>query len=171
MTNANAIERYREMFNSHLESKLVPKEPYNLYTPISYILEFGGKRMRPVLTLLTTELFGGNPAQALDAALAIEVFHNFSLVHDDIMDDAPLRRGKATVHEKWDINTGILSGDAMLINAYQYLEDYPPEVFKALAVLFSKTAVEVCEGQQYDVDWHNGWRKPLGSQADFILAI
>ena len=85
--------------------------------------------------------------------LAIEVFHNFSLVHDDIMDDAPLRRGKTTVHEKWDINTGILSGDAMLINAYQYLEDYSPEVFKSLTVLFSKTAVEVCEGQQYDVDF------------------
>ncbi|WP_420401648.1 polyprenyl synthetase family protein [Flagellimonas sp.] len=153
MTNSDAIERYREMFNSHLENKLIPKEPHNLYEPISYILGLGGKRMRPVLALMTTDLFGGNPTHALDAALAIEVFHNFSLVHDDIMDDAPLRRGKTTVHEKWDINTGILSGDAMLINAYQYLEDYSPEVFKPLAVLFSKTAVEVCEGQQYDVDF------------------
>ncbi|WP_431126566.1 polyprenyl synthetase family protein [Flagellimonas flava] len=153
MTNSDAIERYREMFNSHLENKLIPKEPHNLYEPIAYILGLGGKRMRPVLTLMTTDLFGGSPADALDAALAIEVFHNFSLVHDDIMDDAPLRRGKTTVHEKWDINTGILSGDAMLINAYQYLEDYSPEVFKSLTVLFSKTAVEVCEGQQYDVDF------------------
>ncbi|TMU54854.1 polyprenyl synthetase family protein [Flagellimonas algicola] len=153
MTNSDAIERYRKMFNSHLESKLIPKDPNNLYEPISYILGLGGKRMRPVLTLMTTDLFGGNPSDALNAALAIEVFHNFSLVHDDIMDDAPLRRGKITVHEKWDINTGILSGDAMLINAYQYLEDYPPEVFKPLTILFSKTAVEVCEGQQYDVDF------------------
>ncbi|MGB5553208.1 MAG: polyprenyl synthetase family protein, partial [Flavobacteriaceae bacterium] len=91
--------------------------------------------------------------KALDAALAIEVFHNFSLVHDDIMDDAPLRRGKTTVHEKWDVNTGILSGDAMLINAYQLFEKYEGETFRKLAQLFSKTAIEVCEGQQYDVDF------------------
>ncbi|MEX0362055.1 MAG: polyprenyl synthetase family protein [Allomuricauda sp.] len=153
MTNSDAIERYREMFNSYLENKLIPKEPHNLYEPIAYILGLGGKRMRPVLTLMTTDLFGGDPTDALDAALAIEVFHNFSLVHDDIMDDAPLRRGKITVHEKWDINTGILSGDAMLINAYQYLESYSPEIFKQLISLFSKTAIEVCEGQQYDVDF------------------
>lgn len=153
MTNSDAIERYRNLFISHLESKLTPKDPQNLYEPINYILNLGGKRMRPVLTLLTTELFGGNAEEALDAALAIEVFHNFSLVHDDIMDGAPLRRGKATVHEKWDINAGILSGDAMLINAYQCLENYPPKVFKQLTALFSKTAIEVCEGQQYDVDF------------------
>lgn len=153
MTNSDAIERYRSMFISHMESKLNPKEPHNLYEPISYILGLGGKRMRPVLTLMTTDLFGGNPTQALDAALAIEVFHNFSLVHDDIMDDAPLRRGKITVHEKWDVNTGILSGDAMLIQAYKCLEGYSPEIFKALTMLFSTTALEVCEGQQYDVDF------------------
>ncbi|MCL4165974.1 UNVERIFIED_CONTAM: hypothetical protein GTU68_038733, partial [Idotea baltica] len=89
----------------------------------------------------------------MNAALSIEVFHNFSLVHDDIMDDAPLRRGEQTVHEKWDINTGILSGDAMLIMAYQLFENYEPSTFQALAKLFSKTALEVCEGQQYDVDF------------------
>ncbi len=153
MTNSDAIERYRNLFVSHLESKLTSKEPKNLYEPITYILGLGGKRIRPVLTLMTTELFGGNPNEALEAAMAIEIFHNFSLVHDDIMDDAPLRRGKSTVHEKWDINTGILSGDAMLINAYQCLESYPPEIFKQLTLLFSKTAIEVCEGQQYDVDF------------------
>ena len=109
--------------------------------------------MRPILTLMTAELFGGKVENALDAALAIEVFHNFSLVHDDIMDDAPLRRGNATVHEKWDVNTGILSGDAMLIYAYQCFENYPAETYKALTKLFSKTAIEVCEGQQYDVDF------------------
>ncbi len=153
MTDSNPIEAYRAKFISHLEQKIKIKEPQNLYEPINYILNLGGKRLRPVLTLMTTDLFGGNVEEALDAAMAIEVFHNFSLVHDDIMDDAPLRRGKATVHEKWDINTGILSGDAMLINAYQFFEGYPSDLFKRLITLFSKTAIEVCEGQQYDVDF------------------
>ena len=102
---------------------------------------------------MTAEIFDADYKKALNAALAIEVFHNFSLVHDDIMDDAPLRRGQETVHEKWDLNTGILSGDAMLIMAYQLFENYEPICFKNLAKLFSKTALEVCEGQQYDVDF------------------
>jgi len=147
------IETYRTSFISYLELKTKEKEPINLYEPISYILGLGGKRLRPLLTLMTTEIFGTDYKKALDAALAIEVFHNFSLVHDDIMDDAPLRRGSLTVHEKWDINTAILSGDAMLINAYQLFENYEGEVFRSLAKLFSKTAIEVCEGQQYDVDF------------------
>ena len=109
--------------------------------------------MRPVLTLMSAEAFNCDYEKALDAALSIEIFHNFSLVHDDIMDDAPLRRGKQTVHEKWDINTGILSGDAMLIMAYQLFENYEPSTFQSLAKLFGKTALEVCEGQQYDVDF------------------
>ncbi|WP_165749938.1 polyprenyl synthetase family protein [Cellulophaga sp. Z1A5H] len=147
------IEDYREEFIAYLEEKSKLKEPINLYEPITYILSLGGKRLRPILTLMTADIFGADYKKALDAALAVEVFHNFSLVHDDIMDDAPLRRGKATVHEKWDINTGILSGDAMLINAYQLFENYEGEVFRSLAKLFSKTAIEVCEGQQYDVDF------------------
>ena len=102
---------------------------------------------------MAADIFGSDYKKALPAALAIEVFHNFTLVHDDIMDAAPLRRGKATVHEKWDINTGILSGDAMLILAYKYFENYTPEVFQELAKLFSKTALEVCDGQQLDVDF------------------
>ncbi|QWX83827.1 polyprenyl synthetase family protein [Cellulophaga sp. HaHaR_3_176] len=148
-----SIGVYRKEFIAYLEDKSKIKEPINLYQPITYILGLGGKRLRPVLTLMTAEIFGTDYKKALDAALAVEVFHNFSLVHDDIMDDAPLRRGKATVHEKWDINTGILSGDAMLINAYQLFENYEGEVFRSLAKLFSKTAIEVCEGQQYDVDF------------------
>lgn len=148
-----SIEKYREEFISYLESKTLIKEPINLYEPIDYILSLGGKRLRPVLVLMAAEVFGTESKKALDAALAIEVFHNFSLVHDDIMDDAPLRRGNQTVHEKWDINTGILSGDAMLINAYQLFENYEGEIFRDLAKLFSKTALEVCEGQQYDVDF------------------
>ncbi len=147
------IEHYRNEFISYLESKTETKEPVHLYAPITYIMSLGGKRLRPVLVLMAAEVFGGDYRKALDAALAIEVFHNFSLVHDDIMDDAPLRRGKETVHEKWDINTGILSGDAMLITAYQLFENYNGETFRNLAKLFSKTALEVCEGQQYDVDF------------------
>jgi len=149
----HAIHQYQEFFISYLESYTINKEPKKLYNPINYILGLGGKRMRPVLTLMSAEIFDIDYKQALPAAMAVEVFHNFSLVHDDIMDDAPLRRGKQTVHEKWDINTGILSGDAMLILAYQYFEQYEPIVFRDLAKLFSKTALEVCEGQQWDVDF------------------
>lgn len=148
-----SIEFYRSEFISYLNSKVFVQEPVNLYEPIHYILNLGGKRLRPVLALLTAEIFNGSYKEALNAALAIEVFHNFSLVHDDIMDAAPVRRGKSTVHEKWDTNTGILSGDAMLIYAYQLFENYEPQTFRDLAKLFSKTALQVCEGQQYDVDF------------------
>ncbi|MBW4359304.1 polyprenyl synthetase family protein [Flavobacterium taihuense] len=149
----HAIHQYQEFFISYLENQKINKEPKNLYEPIDYILSLGGKRMRPVLTLMTTEVFNADYKEALPAAMAVEVFHNFSLVHDDIMDGAPLRRGSPTVHEKWNTNTGILSGDAMLILAYQYFEQYEPAVFRDLAKLFSKTALEVCEGQQWDVDF------------------
>lgn len=147
------IEAYQKTFLSYLEDFAVTKEPKNLYEPINYILKLGGKRLRPVLTLMTTEIFGGDTKLAMNAALSVEVFHNFSLIHDDIMDAAPLRRGQETVHEKWNLNTGILSGDAMLILAYQLFENYEAETFRALAKLFSKTALEVCEGQQYDIDF------------------
>jgi geranylgeranyl diphosphate synthase type II len=147
------IHQYQEQFLRYLEIQKMDKEPATLYQPIDYILQLGGKRLRPVLTLLSAEVFDADYKKALPAALAVEVFHNFSLIHDDIMDDAPLRRGKITVHEKWNINTGILSGDAMLILAYQYFEQYEPTIFKSLVHLFSKTALEVCEGQQYDVDF------------------
>ncbi|AYN66274.1 polyprenyl synthetase family protein [Euzebyella marina] len=148
-----SIEFYRSEFLSYLKEYTIDKEPVNLYEPVNYILNLGGKRLRPVLTLLSAELFGGDYRKALNAALAIEVFHNFSLVHDDIMDDAPLRRGKTTVHEKWNVNTGILSGDAMLISAYRVLEGYEPLIFQKLSRLFSETALKVCEGQQYDIDF------------------
>lgn len=147
------IETYKENFISYLNKKVIVKEPVNLYEPIDYILQIGGKRLRPVLTLMTCDLFNGNVNQAYDAALGIEIFHNFTLVHDDIMDSAPIRRGKETVHKKWDINTGILSGDAMMIVAYQCFENYEPIVFKKLLKLFSKTGLEVCEGQQLDIDF------------------
>ncbi|MGY8924363.1 MAG: polyprenyl synthetase family protein [Flavobacteriales bacterium] len=148
-----AIADYQNQFSEFLNTYNVEREPKNLYQPIKYILNLGGKRLRPVLTLMTTACFDGDVDRSMDAALAVEVFHNFSLIHDDIMDAAPLRRGQETVHEKWDLNTGILSGDAMLIRAYQLFENYPPETFRELAKLFSKTALEVCEGQQYDIDF------------------
>jgi geranylgeranyl diphosphate synthase type II len=147
------ISHYQQEFLKYLEAKDWVKEPKNLYEPIDYILKLGGKRMRPILTLMAADIFADNYKKAMPAALAVEVFHNFTLVHDDIMDDAPLRRGKATVHEKWNVSTGILSGDAMLILAYQYFENYEPVVFQKLAKLFSKTALEVCDGQQLDVDF------------------
>ncbi len=149
----HSVKQYQEFITDYLQSQHLGRQPENLYAPIQYILSLGGKRMRPILTLMAAEIFDTDYKKALPAALAVEVFHNFSLIHDDIMDDAPLRRGHETVHEKWDLNTGILSGDAMLILAYQYFEQYEPSVFRDLAKLFSKTALEVCEGQQWDVDF------------------
>ena len=163
-----AISEYREVFLKYLKEKITIKGPANLYEPMVYILGLGGKRLRPVLVLMATEIFDKDYKEALDASLAIEIFHNFSLVHDDIMDDAPLRRGKETVHEKWNINTGILSGDAMLINAYQLFENYKGDTFKELAQLFTKTAIEVCEGQQYDIDFET---RDDVSIADYLKMI
>ncbi len=148
-----SIESYHKEFRAYLKQYALAREPKHLYEPIQYILNLGGKRLRPVLTLMTSELFGADYKKAMDAALAIEIFHNFSLVHDDIMDAAPLRRGKDTVHEKWDINTGILSGDAMLILSYRLFENYRGDTFRTLTKLFSGTAIKVCEGQQYDIDF------------------
>lgn len=150
-----SVDHYRQAFDDYLRKILHAGEPKGLYDPIDYIMELGGKRMRPVLVLLSGELFGATLEKALPAAAAVEIFHNFSLVHDDIMDAAPLRRGRQTVHRKWDANTAIFSGDAMLIKAYQQLDGYEPELFKPLTHLFSRTALEVCEGQQYDMDFES----------------
>ena len=147
------IENYAETLQNYLNEVVSIKEPTKLYEPIKYIVSLGGKRLRPVLTLMACDFFNKDFKEALPAALALELFHNFSLIHDDIMDEAPLRRGKKTVHHKWDLNTGILSGDALLILAYQLFENYEPQKFSELAKLFSTTALQVCEGQQYDVDF------------------
>ena len=148
-----SVEKYQDEFNNFLKNFIPPSHPNNLYDPVKYILSLNGKRIRPILTLLTCDLFKKEYKSALNAALAVEVFHNFSLVHDDIMDEAPLRRGRDTVHIKWDLNTAILSGDVMLILAYQLFENYSGDTFVSLAKLFSKTAVQVCEGQQMDIDF------------------
>ena len=123
------IENYAESLQNYLNGVVTIKEPKKLYEPIKYIVSLGGKRLRPVLTLMTCDFFNKDFKEALPAALALELFHNFSLIHDDIMDEAPLRRGKETVHHKWDLNTGILSGDALLILAYQLFENYEPKKF------------------------------------------
>lgn len=147
------LEHYKDAVNAHILKRVEVKEPKGLYNPIVYLMKLGGKRLRPVLTLMVADLFGEDYRKALDASLAVELFHNFSLMHDDIMDAAPLRRGEPTVHEKWGTSAGILSGDAMLINAYQIFESYEPTLLKELLQLFGQTAIAVCEGQQYDMDF------------------
>jgi len=129
--------------------------PYGLYEPVEYVLSLGGKRIRPVLALLACQLFDDAPEKALNPALAIEVFHNFTLLHDDIMDKAEMRRNQPTVHIKWDENRAILSGDAMLIKAYQLLAKCEQAVLKPVLDIFSKTSVEVCEGQQFDMEFES----------------
>ncbi|PRP68416.1 polyprenyl synthetase family protein [Nonlabens agnitus] len=148
-----SMENLRSQFLEYLQQKVTLTEPAGLYDPVHYILQLGGKRLRPLMTLMSAQMYGAPVTSAMDAAVAVEVFHNFTLLHDDIMDAADLRRGQATVHKKWDVNTGILSGDAMMIMAYQQFLSYEPKTFYDLNKLFSKTALEVCEGQQYDVDF------------------
>ncbi len=147
------MKALKQQFEQYLEQQIYNKEPVNLYLPIKYTLENGGKRVRPLLVLRSAKSFGVNTETALPAASAIEIFHNFTLLHDDIMDAAPIRRGKPTVHRKWDENTAILSGDTMLVWAYKMLEAYDGSVYKQLNQLLNQTAIEVCEGQQMDMDF------------------
>ncbi len=147
------ISFYTTLFNEGLEGAKAAREPENLYDPVNYIMGLGGKRIRPSLALMSCHLFGSDPREAQGAALAVEMFHNFTLIHDDIMDRAELRRGKPTVHKKWDLNAGILSGDVLMILSYRQLEGYEPALYRELMKLFNKTAVEVCEGQQMDIDF------------------
>ncbi len=129
------------------------REPRGLYEPIGYTLESGGKRLRPQLAILASEAFGGKDEDVLPAALALEVFHNFTLLHDDVMDRADVRRGRPTVHVRWNDNTAILSGDQMLIEAYKLLSRVPADKLPEVLRLFNKMGTEICEGQQYDVDF------------------
>lgn len=140
-----------EKFNRALSKEKILAEPENLYNPILYTLKAGGKRLRPVLTLLGYNLFKEDVEKAMTAAIGIEIFHNFTLLHDDIMDKADMRRNQLTVHKKWNENTAILSGDAMFILAYKYIIQTDSNDLKYLMSLFNQTALEVCEGQQYDM--------------------
>jgi geranylgeranyl diphosphate synthase type II len=143
-------------------------QPRHLYEPIVYTLDQGGKRLRPVLVLLACELFNGNIDEALFPAMGLEIFHNFTLLHDDIMDHAPLRRGKETVHQKWDINTAILSGDTMFVIAYEYVAKTNPRLLPQVLDLFNDTARKVCEGQQYDMNFETD---ALVSIEDYMMMI
>lgn len=150
------MKTYKELYTlveQEIQSIAWDGQPCELYDPIAYMLSLGGKRLRPVLVLMANDLFGGDTNKAMKAALAVEVFHNFTLVHDDIMDKADIRRGKPTVHIKWDETVGILSGDLMMIKATQLLCESDTTALKALLDIFNRTAVEVCEGQQIDMNF------------------
>jgi geranylgeranyl diphosphate synthase type II len=144
------------------------QDPAQLYLPISYTLDLGGKRLRPVLVLMSCELFGGDIADAIYPAMGVEIFHNFTLLHDDIMDNAPLRRGNTTVHQKWDTNTAILSGDTMFVIAYEHVAKTNPVLLPEVLNLFNDTARKVCEGQQYDMNFET---QPDVSIADYMTMI
>jgi geranylgeranyl diphosphate synthase type II len=149
----NKIQDLQLLIEKAVSNLQYPASPAELYEPITYILSVGGKRMRPALLLMACDLFGGDVEAAVNPAMAIEVFHNFTLVHDDIMDNAPLRRGKATVHEKWNTNIGILSGDVMLVEAYKLMMQVETSILRQVLSIFSNTAVGVCEGQQMDMNF------------------
>ena len=144
---------YQQSIEVALSNISFSKQPSNLYDPLRYFLKIGGKRMRPILALMACELYEKPIDSALDAAIAIEIFHNFSLIHDDIMDKAPLRRGQETVHQKWNDNIAILSGDVLLVKAYQFISKYDSDTALELLKIFNTTAIEVCEGQQWDMDF------------------
>lgn len=143
----------REKIDRELSMVMKSVQPESLFEPPRYVFSLGGKRIRPVLTLMAVELFNKNIDIALNAALAIEIFHNFSLLHDDLMDNADIRRGNPTVHKKWNANTAILSGDAMVIEAYKYIAKVPTQHLSEVLDLFSDTAMDICVGQQYDMDF------------------
>ena len=149
----NELAPYIERIEKGLGQVDFPQQPEKLYDPLRYFLQIGGKRIRPALVILGQKLFDSNAKEAYSQALAIEIFHNFTLIHDDIMDNAPLRRGQQTVHEKWNANIGILSGDALLIKAYQKLAEGAGEHLASLLEVFNVTALDVCEGQQMDMDF------------------
>ncbi len=149
------LKAYTQLIEKELANIDFPETPNDLYEPLRYFLSIGGKRIRPILTLLGAELYGVEKTSVMHQALSIEAFHNFTLIHDDIMDSAPLRRNQATVHEKWNANVAILSGDVLLIKAYQLLGKIDAKFLSEVFELFNKTATEVCEGQQMDMDFEN----------------
>ena len=173
MSDTNSFEEHIGFIQSQTNKALM-KIPLNsnlssyFYDPIKYVLKGKGKRLRPVLVHLSGQVYEAHPDDLMKVSVAVELLHNFSLVHDDIMDEAHLRRGNQTVHKKWDLSTAILSGDVMLILAYQLFENYKGETFVSLANLFSKTAIEVCEGQQMDIDFS---KKDDVSADDYLKMI
>ncbi|OFX19188.1 MAG: isoprenyl synthetase [Bacteroidetes bacterium GWA2_31_9b] len=162
------VKELQEITNNYIAENKIGREPFSLYDPINYTLLSGGKRIRPVLVLMSCNLFSEDINQTIDAAVGLETFHNFTLLHDDIMDKADVRRGNPTVHKKWNENTAILSGDAMFIKAYDFfLKCKSPNLHEILTV-FNNTALEVCEGQQYDMEFEN---RDQVSETEYIRMI
>ena len=161
-------KNFQQALNREFAQQSYGENPVELYEPIRYLMALGGKRMRPLLTLMATALFTDDWQKAVRPASAVEVFHNFTLMHDDIMDKAPIRRGKPTVHEKWNDNIAILSGDVMLVQAYELLMDIENDRFKKALKRFNRTAAEVCEGQQLDMNFEN---LPTVSEEQYLEMI
>lgn len=163
-----SIEKITEIIENEIKQIDFKSKPSELYLPIYYALESGGKRIRPALTLLACNLFSDNINNAVLPAIGLEVFHNFTLLHDDIMDKADLRRNRATVHKKWSDNVAILSGDAMMIKSYNFFYNLSPDLFKKTFEIFNKTALQVCEGQQFDMNFESIENV---SQSDYLKMI
>lgn len=147
------VALFEEMIGRGIDTLFADEQPRTLFDPARYTLSLGGKRLRPLLTLMGADLFGCEAEKAMNPALAVEIFHNFSLLHDDLMDKADMRRGNPTVHKKWDANSAILSGDAMVIEAYRYITRVPAHLLPEVLDLFSTAAMQICKGQQYDMDF------------------
>lgn len=162
------LKDYSIIFEQLLKEYQFPGAPSNLYDPLNYFMNIGGKRIRPLLTLMSTELFGAKVEEAFPSAISIEFFHNFSLIHDDIMDKAPLRRNMETVHTKWNDNIAILSGDVLLVKAYQELQKHQSSHLSKLLSIFNKTAIEVCEGRQMDMDFETRSRVSVSEYIEMI---
>lgn len=167
-TYPSPIQQLQTDLENHIKRLNFGSQPEELYTPISYLMGLGGKRIRPLLTLLAYTLYKEDYQKILSPAAAVEVFHNFTLMHDDIMDKAPLRRGKSTVHKKWNANTAILSGDVMMIRAYDLLLQVPADKLQLCMRHFNRTAAEVCEGQQLDMNYEN---RELVSEEEYLTMI
>ena len=162
------ITEYLKLIEAEIKKQKFGSEPKSLYEPIRYIMSLGGKRLRPLLTMLSYSLYKNDAEKIVSYATAVEAFHNFSLLHDDIMDQAPLRRGKATVHEKWSVNTAILSGDVMLVRVYDLFLTLDENKLKAVLKIFNTCAAEVCEGQQWDMEFET---KSKVSETQYIDMI
>ncbi len=147
------LQQYQEIVEQGIEKYMFKDKPKELYEPMNYIINHRGKRLRPIMVLMACHLFGGDIRKALKPSLAIEYFHNFTLIHDDIMDEAPLRRNVPTIHTVYGLNTGILSGDGLLLKAYKFFEDLEPQLYKACVRVFTHTGLLLCEGQQYDINF------------------
>lgn len=162
------IQDYQEIIKLKIAEQHFNYAPIELYEPITYTMSLGGKRLRPTLTIMTCDIFGGKIEEAVNAALGLETFHNFTLLHDDIMDKAPIRRGEPTVYKKWDANRAILSGDTMMVLAYDYLLNSPKDLLFDLFTVFNKVGKEVCEGQQYDMNFETAKHVSIDEYLEMI---